>query len=174
MKKHPENANEALVDHLTRQQSSLFHYILSLVPDPVSAQDILQETNLVLWRKAAEYDSALPFMPWACRIALYQVKAHRRDQARDLHVFDDEVLDQLAAEPPEAHIGRPLEQGLRGLGGIVSVGIKTFAQCSLTSTFPHSSCPRRLSRASTTNLLTSHVDTYSGIIDQCGLGWSIG
>ncbi len=113
MKKHPENANEALVDHLTRQQSSLFHYILSLVPDPVSAQDILQETNLVLWRKAAEYDSALPFMPWACRIALYQVKAHRRDQARDLHVFDDEVLDQLAAEPPEAHIGRPLEQGLR-------------------------------------------------------------
>jgi RNA polymerase sigma-70 factor (ECF subfamily) len=113
MKKHPDNANEALVDHLTRQQSSLFHYILSLVPDPVSAQDILQETNLVLWRKAAEYDSALPFMPWACRIALYQVKAHRRDQARDLHVFDDDVLDQLAAEPPEAHIGRPLEQGLR-------------------------------------------------------------
>jgi RNA polymerase sigma-70 factor (ECF subfamily) len=113
MKEHPENANEALVDHLTRQQSSLFHYILSLVPDPVSAQDILQETNLVLWRKAAEYDPALPFMPWACRIALFQVKAHRRDQARDLHVFDDDVLDQLAAEPPEAHVGRPLEQGLR-------------------------------------------------------------
>ena len=113
MKEHPENANEALVDHLTRQQSSLFHYILSLVPDPVAAQDILQETNLVLWRKAAEYDPALPFMPWACRIALFQVKAHRRDQARDLHVFDDDVLDQLAAEPPDAHVGRPLEQGLR-------------------------------------------------------------
>jgi RNA polymerase sigma-70 factor (ECF subfamily) len=113
MKEHPENANEALVDHLTRQQSSLFHYILSLVPDPVAAQDILQETNLVLWRKAAEYDPALPFMPWACRIALFQVKAHRRDQARDLHVFDDDVLDQLAAEPPQAHVGRPLEQSLR-------------------------------------------------------------
>jgi RNA polymerase sigma-70 factor (ECF subfamily) len=113
MSEHPENPAESLVDQLTRHQSSLFHYILSLIPDRAAAEDILQETNLVLWRKAAEFDPTLPFMPWACRIALFQVKAHRRDQARDRHVFDDDVLDQLAGEAPTSADPRPLEIALR-------------------------------------------------------------
>jgi len=113
MSEHPESPDESLVDQLTRHQSSLFHYILSLVPDRASAEDILQETNLVVWRKASEFDPSLPFMPWACRIALFQVKAHRRDQARDRHIFDDDVLDQLAGEAPTSTEARPIEIGLR-------------------------------------------------------------
>jgi RNA polymerase sigma-70 factor (ECF subfamily) len=112
MSEHPESPDESLVDQLTRHQSSLFHYILSLVPDRASAEDILQETNLVVWRKASEFDPFLPFMPWACRIALFQVKAHRRDQARDRHIFDDDVLDQLAGEAPTSTEARPIEIGL--------------------------------------------------------------
>ena len=36
--------------------------------------------------------------PWACRIAFFQVKAARRDAARDRHIFDPELLELLAAE----------------------------------------------------------------------------
>src|SRR5690606_12594168 len=84
------------------------------------AEDILQETNLVLWRKAGEFDMSRPFIPWACRIALFQVKAHRRDRARDRHVFDDDVLDLVAvdagAEEP-AHLEQSLRECLARLSG---------------------------------------------------------
>ncbi|MES2474607.1 MAG: sigma-70 family RNA polymerase sigma factor [Verrucomicrobiota bacterium] len=98
MASHPQDPQENLVALITRHQAALHAYILSLLPNASLADDVLQETNLVLWRKAADYDQARPFMPWACRIACFQVKAARRDSARDLHIFDSELLDLLASE----------------------------------------------------------------------------
>lgn len=89
---------ENLVALITRHQAALHGYILSLLPDRAKADDVLQETNRVLWRKAADYDPSRPFMPWAYRIAHFQVKAACRDAARDRHVFDSDLLDLLAAE----------------------------------------------------------------------------
>ncbi|MFD0892028.1 sigma-70 family RNA polymerase sigma factor [Luteolibacter ambystomatis] len=95
----PANSQEHLVALITRHQGALRGYIQSLMPvDDRLVDDVLQETNLILWRKAEEYDAARPFMPWACRIAFFQVKSARRDVARDRHVFDSELVDQLAAE----------------------------------------------------------------------------
>jgi len=44
---------------------------------------VLQETNLVLWRKADEFNEEMSFVTWACAIAKFQVKAQRRDMQRD-------------------------------------------------------------------------------------------
>jgi len=98
MQNLPQNPQENLVALITRHQAALHSYILSLLPNASKADDVLQETNLVLWRKAAEYDQEKPFMPWACSIAFFQVKAARRDAGRDRHVFDPELLELLAAE----------------------------------------------------------------------------
>ena len=98
MPSRPLDPQENLVALITRHQAALHAYILGLLPNRTKADDVLQETNLVLWRKAAEYDQAKPFMPWACRIAWFQVKAARRDAARDRHVFDPGLVDLLAAE----------------------------------------------------------------------------
>jgi RNA polymerase sigma-70 factor (ECF subfamily) len=98
MPSEPLNPEENLVALITRHQAALHGYIISLLPNASWANDVLQETNLVLWRKAAEYDAAKPFMPWACRVAWFQVKAARRNAARDRHVFDPELVDLLAFE----------------------------------------------------------------------------
>ena len=89
---------ENIIGLITKNQGSLRGYIYTLLPNPALVDDILQETNLVIWRKASEYDSTRPFMPWACRIAFFQVKAARRDNSRDRHIFDSELVDILAAE----------------------------------------------------------------------------
>lgn len=94
----PQNPQEHLVALISRHQSALYGYILGLLPNPAKADDVLQETNLILWRKAGDFDQTQPFMPWARRIAYFQVKAALRDAARDRHVFDSELLDLLAAE----------------------------------------------------------------------------
>lgn len=98
MASEPQDPQENLVALITRHQATLHAYILGLLPNPSRADDVLQETNLVLWRKSADYDQTKPFIPWACRIAWFQVKASRRDSARDRHVFDPDLVDLLAAE----------------------------------------------------------------------------
>ena len=41
---------------MTKCQRKLHAFIVSLVWNPADADDVLQETNLVLWQKAAEFD----------------------------------------------------------------------------------------------------------------------
>ncbi len=78
-------------------QSRLYAFILSLVSQPEQASEVLQETNLVLWKKSDQFEIGTNFMAWAFRIARYQVMAHRQRLGRDRHVFDDGVVEQIAA-----------------------------------------------------------------------------
>lgn len=89
---------EHFVRELTRGQNGVFAYILSLVGNPDTARDILQDTNVVLWRKAGEFKEGSSFMSWALAVARLEVLAFHRDCGRDPHVFDVEVLEQLASE----------------------------------------------------------------------------
>lgn len=87
--------SEALVQLMTAHQGRLYAYVLSLLGDPDQANDVLQETNLVLWRTAGEFQMGSNFRAWAFRIAHFQVMAHRQRQLRDRLVFDDEMLAVL-------------------------------------------------------------------------------
>ena len=106
---------EAFVQLMTAHQGRLYGYILSLLGDVDQANDVLQESNVVLWRNAAEFRPGSNFRAWAFRIAHFQVMAHRQRQLRDRVVFDDEILailDPAAREEDEAFEAR--EQVLSG------------------------------------------------------------
>lgn len=90
--------SEHFVRELTRSQNGVFSYILSLVTDPDAARDILQDTNVVLWRKATEFKEGANFTAWALAVARLQVLAFRRDHRRDRHVFGAQLVEQLADE----------------------------------------------------------------------------
>ena len=105
---------ERFVQHMLQSQHRLYGFIRALVPDANLAQDVLQETNLVMWRKCDEFAPGTDFHAWACRIAHFQVLAHRRDKGRDRHLFDEELLRRLApvAEQQTADL-QLREQALR-------------------------------------------------------------
>lgn len=84
-------------------QSRLYAYLCTLLANPGDARDVLQETNLVLWKKAGVFDFTRPFEPWALRFAHFQALAWRKRQSRDRLVFDDTTMDLLAAEFDGAH-----------------------------------------------------------------------
>lgn len=94
----PDPPSAAFVSQVTRCQRNLHAFIVMLVRNPVDADDVLQETNLVLWRKANEYDPARPFLPWAMRIAQFQAMAWLKKQKRSRLVFDENLVEILAAE----------------------------------------------------------------------------
>ena len=87
------------VAQITRSQRQLHAFILSMVWNPVEADDVLQETNLALWEKVSEFDSGRSFLPWAMRFAQFQalawLKRHRRQERL---VFDDDLARLLAIE----------------------------------------------------------------------------
>ena len=65
------------VSEFTRCQRKLYLLILSQVGRPTDAEEILQETNLIVWRKADSASSRAPsFFSWAARIASYEVLKH--------------------------------------------------------------------------------------------------
>jgi RNA polymerase sigma-70 factor (ECF subfamily) len=88
------------VTKITRVQRQLHAFILSMVWNATEADDVLQQTNLVLWEKSAEFDGSRPFLPWAMQFAQWQalawLKSHRRQQQRV--VIDDDLAKLLADE----------------------------------------------------------------------------
>lgn len=83
---------------LSGLQRSLYAYILTLLPNRTDAEDVLQDTNLILCRKASEYDPKGHFQGWAFQIARYQVMAHITKSKRSRLQFSTEIIEALAAE----------------------------------------------------------------------------
>lgn len=93
----PDNV-EHFVQHLAKSQNRLYGYVFSLLGDHARAADVLQETNMVLWRKVDEFDGKKQFLPWAFAIARFQALASVRDQKRDKLLLDGELAEAIGAE----------------------------------------------------------------------------
>jgi len=93
---------ERFVSELTSNQPRLFAYVMSLLRNPDEARDVLQETNLVLWKKLEEYAEIVSFEAWSTKVAYFQVLAFRRDRGRDRHQFDDQLITTIATAAEQA------------------------------------------------------------------------
>jgi len=98
MSSQPQDPAETFVKSLTESQNRLYGYIYSLLGDHHRAADVLQESNLVLWRKAAEFRPGADFIPWAFAIARFQVMAHLRDKGRDRCILDPDLIELVGEE----------------------------------------------------------------------------
>ncbi len=98
---HETAQSDTFVQYLTAAQNRLYGYIFSLLGDHHRANDVLQETNLVLWRKASEFRPGSDFIPWSFAIARFQVMAHLRDRGRDRFLLDPEVAELIDADVVE-------------------------------------------------------------------------
>ncbi|MBT7959707.1 MAG: sigma-70 family RNA polymerase sigma factor [Akkermansiaceae bacterium] len=121
MKPRPAQEEAVFIGDITRFQTQLRAYIISLMSGLSGAEDVLQETNIVLWEKRAKFEPGTNFRAWACAIARLEVKAHRRQMYRlGITMLDEELADQLAEplqsdeETPEEHL-QALEQCLARL-----------------------------------------------------------
>ena len=93
-KLHEEH--EEVVRQLTENQNRIQAFIFTLTGDRELARDLLQSTNLVIWRKADEFTTGTNFLAWAFQIARYQVMAYRRHASRERLLFSDDFIEELA------------------------------------------------------------------------------
>lgn len=89
---------EALEKLMILLEKPLYRYLVRLVGDPVSAEDILQDVLLVLWRKLVWLRDPEMLRPWAFRIASRTAFKWLRKHGK----LNEESLDSAAtAEAPE-------------------------------------------------------------------------
>src|ERR1043165_9488866 len=95
----PQNETEnrkRLLALMTRHQRQIFAYIYTLVPDRHDAEELLQETSLVICEKFDDFVPGTDFVAWACQIAWWRIRYSRQKFARSKVVFDDDVLEAVA------------------------------------------------------------------------------
>jgi len=80
----------------TNSQRQIYAYIRSQVLSPIDADDILQETSVILWRKFSEFRQDTDFVRWACRIARLEVLTYHRRHKPWLSIFSDEAADAIS------------------------------------------------------------------------------
>jgi RNA polymerase sigma-70 factor (ECF subfamily) len=93
-----ERFRQQICDH----QRTIFLYAFVLLQNEADAKDVVQETNLVLWRKCHEYRSDTDFCRWACHIAFYEVLKCRQRKSQRERLFTDEFVNMLATELEES------------------------------------------------------------------------
>jgi RNA polymerase sigma-70 factor (ECF subfamily) len=81
---------------IVKHQGLLFAYLRTILESPADAEDVLQETCVVLWRKRHQFVVGTSFVNWATTIAQYTVRRYRR--TRKPQLLNDELLDQISAE----------------------------------------------------------------------------
>lgn len=93
------------IELFTKHQRKLYLFILAQVPNTVDAEEILQETNLVIWRKCEDFRAGTNFLAWASQIARYEVlkflERRRRDRIQFSVEFVEQIADDAIVDPAE-------------------------------------------------------------------------
>jgi len=92
---------EAYIQRFTHCEPDLRRFIRSLLPTWTDADEVLQQTAIVAWRKFEQYDLETNFMKWAFVIARFEALAYRRKMARDRLVFREDIFELMADEGEE-------------------------------------------------------------------------
>ena len=114
-KKDDPAALQVYVSLMTKHQANLRAFIVSLMPGSQDVEDVLQDTNAVLWQKRAHFEHGTNFIAWAFKIARYEVMGQRHRSKRDkLLVFTDQLVDILAEMEPFEESGEEVLSALDG------------------------------------------------------------
>jgi RNA polymerase sigma-70 factor (ECF subfamily) len=93
----PVDRTEHFVSLLGHGELQIHAHILTLVSHWTDADEILQRTKIILWRKFDQWNPEQDFTLWACGIARFEVKNFLRTKAHDRLYFDDALFESLGS-----------------------------------------------------------------------------
>lgn len=90
--------SEEFVRLFTLSQRALYLFILVQVGSTQDAEEVLQETNLVIWSKYDQFQPGTNFGAWARQIAQFEVLKSRQRKRREKLLFSDDFLATIGSE----------------------------------------------------------------------------
>ncbi|MBN2592829.1 MAG: sigma-70 family RNA polymerase sigma factor [Sedimentisphaerales bacterium] len=98
--RHPDKDRKAekFMALLVPNQRRILAFILSMVPNKLDTEDILQETLAEMWNKFDQFEIGTDFVAWGCTIAKYKVLEFRRKTKNSKLQFNDNLVQILEIE----------------------------------------------------------------------------
>lgn len=91
-----ESSEEDFIRLFSVHQRALFLHILPLVGNAADADEVLQETNVIMWAKRDQYQPGTNFLAWGRAIARLEVFRFRRKQGSKLRFLEEGILETVA------------------------------------------------------------------------------
>src|SRR3972149_4564654 len=82
---------------LALHEAEIMGFIWSITYSGQDAEDLFQQTLLVMWEKLREFEPGSNFVAWACHIAKLKAFELNRGRRRGL-LFDNDLIERLADE----------------------------------------------------------------------------
>ena len=93
----PELDREEFARLFSRNARRIYGFIMTLVFSHDDAEEVFQNTSVVMWNKFSEFQPGTNFFAWASKVAYYEVLGHMKQRRRS-RTFSDEALELLANE----------------------------------------------------------------------------
>jgi RNA polymerase sigma-70 factor (ECF subfamily) len=89
--------HDQFVECFVRTQHRIYAYVATLLPNRADAEEVFQQTSLILWKKWQQFDASCDFVRWACGMAHLEVRNFlRKHMDRGRVYLGDEVLAEVA------------------------------------------------------------------------------
>ena len=96
MRDQKDEQYESFLKLYRANESCISRYVLALCPNFSAAEDIVQETMLVMWRKFGQYEPGTNFVAWGMQIARINVLNYMRKQKPGIVHFDNNALENIS------------------------------------------------------------------------------
>ena len=87
---------EEFIQLFTQAQRPLYLSILSQLGHAQAAEEVLQETNLIIWSKALQFQPGSNFLAWGRQIAQFEVLKWKQRRSRERLTFSDKFINAVA------------------------------------------------------------------------------
>jgi RNA polymerase sigma-70 factor (ECF subfamily) len=105
---------------LTSHEVRLRAFVLSMIPNFADAEDVLQQTNAVLWERFDQFQPGTSFMSWAGRVAYLEALQHLRRRRTDKNKFGEAFLKNVADVALREEVDHRLNARIVALGECVA------------------------------------------------------
>ncbi|WP_235207762.1 MULTISPECIES: sigma-70 family RNA polymerase sigma factor [unclassified Alteromonas] len=90
-----KQASDAFATLFESEKQRLYSYIYAFVLDKAAADDIFQETSVILWKEFETFEQGTSFRKWSNTIVFNCVRTYRRQQKKLVLGLSDELFEQL-------------------------------------------------------------------------------
>ncbi len=87
--------NDQFIGLLVSNQKRIHGFIRTMVPQTSHADDIMQDTAMIMWRKFNTFKPGSSFVAWGITIAKYRILKFRKASQKDRLRFEDSVFDEI-------------------------------------------------------------------------------
>ncbi|MCM8533444.1 MAG: sigma-70 family RNA polymerase sigma factor [Lentisphaeraceae bacterium] len=92
-----EDKSELFIMLLSEHERALLRYVLVMLPNANDAEDILQESKLVMWRHFGNFEQGSNFKAWARKIIFNRILAFRKKKGKESNrfIFSDQFYEVI-------------------------------------------------------------------------------